>query len=111
MMTAITFLVFFGFYCCYFASAKAVLPQHSALEIWLKQQRKVSKILGTLLLIASLIFHIAILGVATGTFSFVISLMVSGSMIVLLAPLKIVTFRSAVVIFVLALVFEISNII
>ena len=111
MMTAITFLVFFGFYCCYFASAKAVFPQHSDLGIWLKQQRNVSKTVGFSLLIASLIFHIAILGAATGTFSFVISLMVSGSMIVLLAPLKIVTFRTAVVIFVLALVFEISNII
>jgi len=111
MMTAITFLVFFGFYFCYFASAKAVLPQNSPLEIWLKQQRNASKILGLSLLIASLIFHIIILGAATGTFSFVISLMVSGSMIVLLAPLKIVTFKSASVIFILALLFEISNII
>ncbi|RZJ68734.1 MAG: hypothetical protein EOO50_00720 [Flavobacterium sp.] len=107
MITAAAFLAFSGFFAGYNSSAKAVHVGHSRIENALRDNTSEAKKVAVGLLLLSLTLSILYSGIAAGTFLFFVFLMVSGSLIVLLSPLKIVTLRSALVVFVLSGIVEI----
>lgn len=111
MITLTAFIVFSGFYACYYTSAKAVLSGNSNLETAIKNNPAAAKSIGLVLLLSGLAVAVLYSGIGVGTLQFFIMLMVSGSTIVLLSPLRIVTLRSVVIVFAFALLIEISNLI
>lgn len=111
MITLTAFIVFFGFYACYYTSVKAVLTGNSSLESAIKNNPAAAKSIGLILLIIGLAVAVICSGIGVGTLQFFIMLMVSGSTIVLLSPLRIITLRSVAILFVFAFLIEISNLI
>ncbi len=109
MVTLIAFLTFSGFYTAYYTSVKAALAGNSALENAIRNNPVVSRRTGLALLLAALILSVAYNGLGAGTFEFFVLLMTAASLIVLLAPLRIVTLRSALVVFAVSLLVEMSN--
>lgn len=111
MVTLIAFLVFAGFYTCYYTSVKAVLIGHSGLEIAIRKNTTLAKRIGGILLLAGLSSAVFYDGIGAGTLQFFIMLMASGSLVILLSPLKILTLRSASIAFAIGFLIEISNLI
>lgn len=109
MVTFLALLIFSGFYTGYYSSAKAVLPRNSGLENAIKENPVTARRIALVLLLTALIVSNIYSGTAVGTFQFFILLMTLGSLVVLLAPLQVLTLRSASVIFVIGLFIEISN--
>lgn len=109
MVTFLALLIFSGFYTGYYTSAKAVLTGHSGLKNAIRENPFTAKRIALVLLLTAWIVSMLYSGIAVGTFQFFILLMTLASLIVLLAPLKMVTIRSASVTFVIGLLIEISN--
>ena len=111
MITLTAFIVFSGFYACYYTSAKAVLTGNSGLETAIKNNPATAKSVGLVLVLTGLTVSILCNGIGVGTLQFFILLMVSGSTIVLLSPLRIVNLPSVVIVFAFAMLIEIFNLI
>ncbi|NUY80404.1 hypothetical protein HUK80_05815 [Flavobacterium sp. MAH-1] len=111
MMTIGALLAFFGFFSGYNSSRKAVLTGDSKLELWLRNNPSNAKTAGLLLLIAALLLLVMNRGIGAGTFVFFVMLIVFGSLIVLLSPLKIVTLKTAGIAFVIAISIELLNLV
>lgn len=110
MITVAAFLAFAGFFAGYNSSAKAIHIGNSRVEQALRAHTPEAKKAAIGLLLISLTLSILCTGIGAGTLLFVIFLMVFGSAIVLLAPLRIVTLRSALVFFVLSGIVELLNV-
>jgi hypothetical protein len=109
MITIGALLAFFGFFSGYNASRKAVLRGDSRLELWLRRNASKAKISGVFLLVASLILVVTEKGLGAGSLMFVVVLMTIGSLVVILSPLRLLTLRSALLIFALSFLFEMST--
>lgn len=109
MVTLIAFLTFSGFYTAYYTSVKAALAGNSGLENAIKKNPVAGRWTGLALMSGGLFISIMHAGLGAGTFQFFILLMTMASLIVLLAPLRIVTPVSAFVVFSVSLLVEISN--
>ncbi len=86
--------MFMGFWLCYQTSQKAVLGTPGKLEAWARDQRKNAPLLGVILLLGGLWTCMLTLGVGAGAFGGLMILTVIASLVVLLAPLGLVTIRS-----------------
>ncbi len=111
MITIGAFLAFLGFLAPYNTSAKAILTGDSKLELWFRNNSSNAKIGGLLLLIASLLLVVMQKGIGAGTFMFFVILMTIASLIVLLSPLKILNLKTALIVFALLFLVEISNLV
>lgn len=94
MITLSILLVIIAFYLHYTTSEKMDSQKLLGFEFLLIQQKKQCKAASFLLLILSCMLCIKVFGLGAGIFSFFIYLMTFGSLIVLLAPLKIFNYKS-----------------
>tara|TARA_R110000868_G_scaffold119310_6_gene316031 strand:+ start:48549 stop:48881 length:333 start_codon:yes stop_codon:yes gene_type:complete len=96
--TAILF-VFLSFYIFFNTSKRAVKHCGFGFEKWIKNNTKSSKIIAILLLFGTAFLHIVSFGFGSGMLIFFIVLMMSGSLIILLTPLKLITYKSFLMLF------------
>ncbi|MBC9795972.1 hypothetical protein [Sinomicrobium weinanense] len=106
MTTLITLISFLGFYAHYQASKKALLSRTLRVEQWMQANRKQSRVVGLLFLLMAVVLSVFYYGFGAGVFAFFVILMTVGSLIVLLAPLRFVGYRTLALILILALTFE-----
>ncbi|WP_136464875.1 hypothetical protein [Flagellimonas onchidii] len=106
MITAISLLVFLAFYLFYINSKRMPSIGVFGFEKWTGKQPHLFKILGSLLLIVSAALYTSLLGIGSGTFVFFIALMMMGSLVILLVPLKVVNLKSSCLVFSIFLIYE-----
>ena len=106
MLVLIIAVLFFGFYCCYNTSRRAVILRNYPIEKWLAANSQTANIMGLSFLFAGFFLSVIELGWGGGAFSFLVMLMSIASLIVLLAPIKFFSFRALVILMVLAFLIE-----
>ncbi|MCX2679547.1 hypothetical protein OOZ15_06285 [Galbibacter sp. EGI 63066] len=106
MISIITLLIFTGFYALYSTSKRAVLNK-APLDLWLQQKGKFLKPIGIFLLCLAAVLIILDQGFASGLFFWFIILMTLGSLIVLLSPLKLFSYKTLLIVFLCLLTTEI----
>lgn len=90
MITSSIIFTLIGFEFFYQTSKKAQLHRPEMLATWLTQHEKPAKIYGAILLGIALSLSIYQFGVGSGIFAFLGILMLIGSLVVLISPLRIV---------------------
>lgn len=90
----------------YNTSKRAVKYIGFGFENWLSDNLEYTKILATFLCICSLALHIISFGIGSGILLFFIVFMTLGSIIILLTPLKLVSYKSVLLIFSTSLFIE-----
>lgn len=109
MITFISLIVFSAFYTLYHTSAKVHLSNHFQLERWIHENINPARLIGiSLLCIAYLTLFMIKDAVAT-TLLFLIQVMTIGGLVVILTPLKIITYRFLLITIVVAFFFEINT--
>lgn len=106
MNTLIISLIFLGSYFSYSTSKKAILNSDFALNRWVTSNIKFSKIIGILLLLASLILSIVYFGTTSGILFWLISLLIVLGLIIIITPLKKLTYKHILILFLIILTFE-----
>ena len=99
MTTLILLLTFAGFYALYNTSSQAKLAQHGNLEIWLNKQSSL-KAVGIILLIVSIILTVITNGLTAGLLYWVVIVSTIASLIVIICPLKVMTYKTVALIFI-----------
>lgn len=87
MITLSTIFTLMGFEFFYQTSQRAVILRPAHWEEWFKSNAQLAKIIGGLLMLIGMLFSIYALGLGAGVFAFVCSLMLVGSLVVLISPL------------------------
>jgi len=106
-MISLTILLnILGFYLLYTTSDKMDSQTLLGFEAKLVQHKRTAKIIGIALLLLSCVGCVMAFGLASGIFSFIIYVMTFGSLIVLLAPLKLVNMKTLALFMVLSVVVE-----
>ncbi|GAB3652094.1 hypothetical protein GCM10028791_21430 [Echinicola sediminis] len=105
-MTLMALIVFLGFFCFYNTSKKAQLFQSTKLERWLQDNPQSAKYSGTVLLIWGLIVAIFTSGTGSGIFTYAVFIMAAGSLVVMLSPLRFVSYKVIAGVFVFSLILE-----
>ena len=111
MITLGALLTFLGFFAVYNTSRKAVLSGNSKPELWLRANGSGAKLLASSSLIAALVLFASVKGICAGTLLFFVTLMLSGSLVVLLSPLRMIRFGTVTIVFALALLAELLNLV
>ena len=106
MVTGISLLVFIAFYLLYGTSKKMAAMGNLGVETWLGEHANASKYSGLVLLIISLALSCFYWGLGPGVFSFFIILMTLASLVILLAPLQLLGYRSLTITLALSFTFE-----
>jgi hypothetical protein len=107
MVTGISLLVFVAFYLLYSTSKKMTGSGVLGFEKWVADHRSAVQYSSLALLIISLGLSIWLWGFGAGVFTFFILLMTVASLIVLLAPLQLLSYKSLVMVLILFLICEI----
>ncbi|MBI0400963.1 hypothetical protein [Cyclobacterium marinum] len=87
MITLSTIFTLMGFEFFYQTSQRAVILRPANWEEWFKSNAHIAKSIGGLLMLIGMLFSIYALGLGAGIFAFVCSLILVGSLVVLLSPL------------------------
>ncbi|KJD32097.1 hypothetical protein PK35_11710 [Tamlana nanhaiensis] len=106
MITIALFLNFLAFYVLYNTTKRVVITPHLGFEKHIQQNIKSSKIIGLMLLLIALVFNVISFGLGVGTLFFFIVLMTFGSLVILLAPLKLINTKTLVLFFIATLILE-----
>lgn len=109
MISLVSLTVFFAFYVLYNTSKKATLSTNFPIERWVQQNAKPSRFIGLGILIIAYSTLISLKATGVSTLIFLIQIMTIGSLVVILAPLKIISHRFILGILLLALFFEIYS--
>ena len=107
MATGISLLVFIAFYLLYSTSKKMATVGNLGVETWLSEHAKTSKYTALALLTLSLGLSCFYWGLGSGAFTFFIILMTVASLVILLAPMRLLTYTSLVCALAMSLLFEI----
>ncbi len=107
MITSSITPIFIGSFFLYSASEKAQLTSNFALYKWMQHRASISKIIGLVLLIISLIVTIQTFGLVSGVLFWFITLMISLSSIIIMTPLQVVNYKLITVAFLTMLIIEI----
>lgn len=107
MITIATGILFFAFYTLYYTSKRAALLYDFGFEKWMSNNQNPTKIIGITLLVIAYSLYIQTIGLGSGTLFFFITLITIGSLIVILKPLKIINYKSLLLLFVVIDFFEI----
>ncbi|WP_047246168.1 hypothetical protein [Maribacter thermophilus] len=94
MISLILSLTFLGFYLCYSTSKKQVITNTLRIENWGQQHSFLANFCGSMALLAACTLSMAYYGWAAGIFSFSIILMTIASLVILLHPLKLITYKT-----------------
>ncbi|WP_264535879.1 hypothetical protein [Flavobacterium sp. N1736] len=106
MITIASLIVFLAFYTLYYTSKRAVLSYDLGFEKWMKNNPKQTKITGLSLLLLAYAFWLFTQSLGCGTLMFFIQLMTIGSLIVILSPLKKISNKAIIAIFIIVAVLE-----
>lgn len=106
MATGITFLTFLAFYLLYRTSQKMAAVDTLGLEKWTGTHKRASQYASLALMILSLGLSCFYWGFGSGTFTFFIVLMTVASLVILLAPLRLLNYTFLTLIFACSLIFE-----
>lgn len=107
MVTIISLLTFFAFYLLYGTSKKTVSAGNLDFERWTGANKKASQYASLALMILSLGLSCFYWGIGSGTFTYFILLMTIASLVILLAPLRLLNYRLLGILFLCAVLFEI----
>lgn len=105
MATLLIFLLTFTFFMLYSTSNRADLQFDYPLQRWFHTHKKKTQRLGLLLLLLSFILYVKVWSVS-GIFAWLIGLMTVGSLIVVLMPLRVLSFKKVMVLFLCSLLIE-----
>ena len=106
MITIATLIVFLAFYTLYYTSKRAVLSYDLGFEKWMQKNPKQTKITGLTLLLLAYSLWLFTQSLCCGTLMFFIQLMAIGSLIIILMPLKRVSSKIILLLFVIAALVE-----
>ncbi|SDQ52372.1 hypothetical protein [Flagellimonas zhangzhouensis] len=106
MVTFISLLTFLAFYLSYGTSKKMAAVGNLGLEKWSGEHKKPSQLASLALMIFSLGLSCFFWGVGSGTFTFFILLMTVASLVILLAPLRLLNYRFLGILFICSILFE-----
>jgi hypothetical protein len=106
MLTLVITVTFIGFFILYNTSKKAVLTQTLLLEKYVQNNHLPGKFLGYTLLLIALIISIPLFGVGAGIFLYLTILMTVASIVILLAPLRYMTYKTLSAIFIISFIVE-----
>ncbi|WP_228235157.1 hypothetical protein [Allomuricauda sp. M10] len=106
MVTFISLLIFISFYLFYGTSKKMVVIHSFGMEKWIGEHASTSKFIGSALMIISLGLSCYQWGWGSGVFTFSIILMTLANLVILLAPLQLLNYRTSFIAFTLSLIFE-----
>lgn len=107
MATGISLLAFISFYLLYSTSKKMSGIGNLGFEESIGTHEKASKYIGLALMIFSLGLSCFYWGLGAGTFTFFIILMTVASLVILLAPLRLMNYPFLILIFACSFIFEI----
>ncbi|MBF4492227.1 hypothetical protein IRZ83_07405 [Flavobacterium sp. JLP] len=106
MITTASLIVFLAFYTLYYTSKRAALSYDLGFEKWMKKNPKQTKITGLALLLLAYSLWLFTKSLCCGTLMFFIQLMMIGSLIVILTPLKKVNSKAILLLFVIVALLE-----
>ncbi|MEO7978314.1 hypothetical protein [Flavobacterium sp.] len=106
MITIATLIVFLAFYTLYYTSKRAALSYDLGFEKWMQKNPKPTKITGLLLLLLAYVLWLFTQSLCCGTLMFFIQLMAIGSLIIILMPLKKVSSKIILLLFVITALLE-----
>lgn len=109
MISLVSLTVFLAFFVLYNTSKRAILSSNFQLERWVQQNPKPSRFIGLGILLIAYALLISIKAIGASTLIFFIQVMTIGSLIVILAPLKIINYKFVLGILILASFFEIYS--
>lgn len=93
MISLVSLTVFFAFFVLYNTSKKATLSSNFQVERWIQQNPKPSRFIGLGILLIAYALLISIKAIGVSTLLFLIQIMTIGSLVVILAPLKIINYK------------------
>ncbi|HAF78231.1 MAG TPA: hypothetical protein DCG42_13030 [Maribacter sp.] len=96
MITAILTLCFTGFYLGYATTKRQKVPVHLHIENWCQKKSKVANSLGYVLLLFACSLTIYHFGWGSGIFTFSVILMTIASLVILLQPLHLITYKTLI---------------
>lgn len=109
MITLTSVFVLLGFWCCYQTSARAVLTHEKNVFVtWIRSNPKGGRLTGLFILSLSLTLEIIYLGIGAGIFAFFIALMTFGSLVVVLAPLRLIKYQSVGIVTLISILLELT---
>ncbi len=106
MATGISLLTFIAFYLLYSTSKKMSAVGNLGFEQSIGAHRKTSKYISLALMILALGLSCFVWGLGSGTFTFFILLMTIASLVILLAPLRLLNYRFLGIFFLCSIIFE-----
>ena len=107
MTTLAMGLIFMGFFLAYNTSKRAQ-PVNGKVREWAKKHPKIANGIGVACLLAGLAFAVAAFGLGAGIFSYLVLLMLLGSLTVLVSPLHFFSLKGLVLLSVIALFMELN---
>lgn len=107
MITLAVGLIFIGFFLSY-STSKRAQPVNGEIREWAKKNPKNSKAIGIACLVAGLAFAVAALGLGAGIFSYLVILMLLGSLTVLVSPLHFFSLKGLMLLTVITLLIELN---
>lgn len=107
MITIASLIVFLAFYTLYYTSKRAALSYDLGFEKWMKNNPRQTKLTGLGLLVTAYAFWLFTQSLCCGTLMFFVQLMAIGSLIIILTPLKKVSSKALLALFVIAALLEI----
>ncbi len=106
MVSIATFIVFISFYLFYNTSKKTLKYNFYKLDSCIDENILLTKIIATILLIISIVLNIYLYGFGAGSLLFFILFMTIGSLIIIATPLKLISYKSVLYIFMASLLSE-----
>lgn len=106
MITISILFIFATSFTFYNTSKKVSLAGVSVLELWIQEHTIYSKIIGCFLLIATLILVIFNFGITSGFIFWLITLMLTLSLLIIISPLQKVNYKHLIVVFFILFILE-----
>lgn len=106
MMSIAFFTLIIAFYIFYNTSKKVVKNKITTSDIWIKNNLKSTKFIDLIFLFFAFILHIYTFGTGVGTLIFCITIITSGSLIILLSPLGFINRKTIIIFFLLSISLE-----
>ena len=106
MIVSCILLIFLGGYLLYNTSKKAVLHTDTLIEHWIQKNLTRSKAIGVTIFIVSILFSCIIFGKTAGILFWIMMVSLTMGLIIIFAPLRIVTYKHLFLLLVILLIFE-----
>ena len=100
MISIAIFFVFIAFYTFYNTSQRADKYVGLGVENWIENHQAIGKIVATSVMVITIFLHIYLFGLGSGILIFLISLMLIASLVILLTPLHLISYKVLFLIFI-----------